>query len=339
MTRSTAPGVAPPGDHPAVRAWRQVAPQRAPAAVEQIQRRRRSQVYRIRWSGGSAIAKRCRRHMAAVEQAAYRLALPRARDRVRVPAYLGSLQDETSSPADPFTWMFIEDLGERRYRPQDPEQRAHLARWLGRLQAALLPATEGGSGGLPVRGADYYQRYLQQALYGLPRLAGARALPPTLLASIATVRSALQSLQDSWHTVVTRFDATPMTLVHGDCLPKNIHVAASAAGTDVIPIDWGNAGWGLPASDLGHTTLLLGDPVIGRACYEDFTQALRPAWPACGVAVARELANLGRLLWSIKVIAMSLSGFQHDRIDKVEQHFALYATVMLRSLREWNRSA
>ena len=344
FTSSAAAPATRSGEHPAVRAYHlATSDTRRVAQVDRIQRRRRSEVYRIRWTGGdSVIAKRCRSHMSVVEQAVYAHALPRARDRVRVPAYFGSVHDPYTDPEDPFMWLFIEDLGPRRYAPQDATERDGLARWLGELHAVLLEAGGASVPELPVRDAGYYRRYLDRAIEEVPRLVAGRRAPVGLAGLAGTVESTLHAVRDGWPAVVAAFDHAPPVLVHGDCLPKNIHVVAppGAAGiADVVPIDWGNAGWGLPASDLGQSALLLGDPPVGEASYKTYAHALRPAWPGCGGAVVRHLADLGRLLWSVKVIAMSMPGFAYDRLDKVEQHLSTYASVLRASARQWNHTA
>lgn len=331
------------GAHPAVRAYRQATSARRPVArVEEVQIRRRSQVYRIRWSGGGTmIAKRCRQYLAVVEQAAYGAALPRARAHVRVPALLGSLPDPSADPVDPFTWLFIEDMGVRRYSPRDPVQRRYLARWLGIVNAAVRPGAGIAAPALPVRGADYYQQYLQRAAEGIPGLPGQRPLPAAMAELAGTLGSVLRVVCRRWPEIATTFDATPLALVHGDCLPKNIHVTGAPGGSaapQVVPIDWGNAGWGLPASDLGQSALLLGDPVIGEACYEEYARAAGTGWPAGSIELVRRLAVLGRLLWSVKVLAMSLPGFRHDRLDKVGWELSAYGSALTVSLREWDRA-
>lgn len=321
--------------HPAVQAWREVEPRRAPPRlVESIQHRRRSQVYRLRWpdDGGSIIAKRCRRHMTVVEQTAYSVVLPAA--RVRVPAYYGILDDVSSDPDDRFAWLFIEDLGRRRYSPDDAVQRLRLARWLGSVQATFLGPEAYHGQTLPVRDATYYQGYLHRAIGELPALAAERSFSGSLLTLVEAVVSMLRTLREQWDKVAASFAGVPMTLVHGDCLPKNIHVARGSAGPDVVPIDWGNAGWGLPGSDLGQSTLLLAETLIGEASYDEYAKALQRVWPECSTALVQRLATLGRLLWSIKVIAMSVPGFQYDSAAKVEQILSIYSSVLLTSLRE-----
>jgi hypothetical protein len=315
-------------DHPAGLAWQRISPGPPhPTAVDEIQHRRRSQVYRLRWSGGGAvIAKRCRAHMAAVERAAYAVL---AQGGVPVPACHGCLRDPSSEPADPFAWLFVEDLGERRLDPGDPAQRAALADWLGRLQGALLPG-RAGPGGLPVRDPVYYRCYLDRALDELPALARARTLPGPVLALVGEVGSTLRAVERRWDAVTAAFASVPMTLVHGDCLPKNIHVWSG--GTGVVPIDWGNAGWGLPGLDLGLSALVLADPVVGDADHDAYAEAIRPGWPGGDPDAVRRLAGLGRLLWSVKVIAMSLPGFRHDRLDKLAHNLELYASVLRGSL-------
>jgi aminoglycoside phosphotransferase (APT) family kinase protein len=316
-------------DHPAGRAWLRVWPGHSrPSSVEELQHRRRSQVYRLRWpDGGTAIAKRCRAHMAAVERAAYAV-LPGG--GVPVPAYYGYLDDPSAGRADPFAWLFVGDLGGQRFSPGDAAQRAALANWLGRLQAALRRTGPAGQDRLPVRDAGYYRGYLDRARGELPTLAGTRPLPAPVLAMIGEVESMLRRVEQRWDAVAAPFASAPMTLVHGDCLPKNIQVWGAGAG--VVPIDWGNAGWGLPALDLGLSALVLGDPVIGAADHDGYAEAIRPGWPACDPGAVRRLAELGRLLWSVKVIAMSVPGFRYDRIDKLAENLSRYAAVLRASL-------
>src|SRR5262245_58828790 len=114
--------------HPAARAWMQSRRGRnAPLAIETLKRSRRTVVYRL-WgsppTGGSIIAKRCSDTAARLEIVLCEQVLPAL--PVSAPGLLGSLPDE-----DPrFTWIFLEDAGDRFYSPSESDHRNLLTRWM-----------------------------------------------------------------------------------------------------------------------------------------------------------------------------------------------------------------
>ena len=111
---------------------------------------------------------------------------------------------------------------------------------------------------------------------------------------------------------------------------KNVHVRYSPDGLTLAPFDWGGAGWGLPATDLGQLRL----PYQGRppknpnlAAYH---AVVRERWPDLGVETIRRLVDLGQLFWSLKVISRCLPEFEYDPayLEYVMYNFRIYETIL-----------
>src|SRR5262249_18350550 len=145
-----------PLDHPAVRAWRELQPERVePETIEILrgfrQEPRKRSIYRLKGvgpAGAAVIAKRARRAPALLERIVYKDILPYL--SISAPCCYGFLGE----PEGRFCWLFIEDVGEERYSPLNAEHRCLVAQWLARMHTSatrLAVATR-----LPDRGPRHY---------------------------------------------------------------------------------------------------------------------------------------------------------------------------------------
>ena len=118
-----------------------------------------------------------------------------------------------------------------------------------------------------------------------------------------------ETLEERWTQVELYCSSIPRTLVHGDCQVKNAHVRAKKSGLDLAPFDWASAGWGLPATDLGHLGLPYKSlPQTDPDC-ETYHSIIQKIWPELDLKTVQQLANLGQIFWSLKVISKSLPEF------------------------------
>jgi Ser/Thr protein kinase RdoA (MazF antagonist) len=316
------------GEEPAA-AWRRITGcDERVLAVERLKKNKRTRVYRLDVSGRAhaVIAKRCREKVGVLENAVYTRIL--ANGPLRAPAFYGFGADPFTDDEHTYYWVFVEDLGPRRHAPADAGERQRLARWLGAFHALTAAAAPSRYEALPDRRMAYYKAFLAEAAGGLPLLARSRVFPASISGLIDGVVRDLERVDAHWASLESLVGATPAVVAHGDCLPKNIHVAADEA---VIPIDWGSAGIGFPGFDLGVSSILLSEAEDAAPCVDAYVQAIRPAWPDADARAATRLARAGRTLWVAKLIAQTLPGFQSYATSKVETYLRLYAALLKRS--------
>jgi aminoglycoside phosphotransferase (APT) family kinase protein len=208
------------------------------------------------------------------------------------------------------------------------EERRRLARWLGGLHAITAAAPPSRYAAVPARRMAYYKAFLEEAANGLPQLAKSRSVPSSIRNLIDGAVRNLDLVGARWRRLESLVDSTPPVIAHGDCLPKNIHVAADGA---VIPIDWGSAGVGFPGFDLGVSSVRLSHGYEAAPCIDDYVATIRPAWPEANAAIVNHLVYAGRTLWAAKLLAQSLPGFFSYATAKLEAYLRQYAALLDRS--------
>jgi hypothetical protein len=302
-------------EHPAVVAWGEVSSRRVDH-VDVINKKQRGAVYGLAGAGpgGSrVIAKRCRREKGVVERAVYLEILPGMTGSP--PQCYGAVE------RDDAIWLFLEDVGGQPYAPDAPGHREAAARWIGELEVGVERG--GVKTALPDRGPSHYRRFLASILERLPRF---RHLGPEVLDPIV---STCASLDSSWSAVEALGASAPEALVHGDCLAKNVHVRDG----QVAAFDWGGAGWGLAATDLGLLALPRRGPPDEEPDYGAYLDVARRRWPQLGIDRVRRLAILGQLFWALKVISLGIEDLERQwREPKyILADLRIYAEALARS--------
>jgi hypothetical protein len=315
---------------PPLDAWRSISGGNEDFAVVMIQRKARSRVFRLKRPGrDDVIAKRGRERVALLEHLIYGSLIDRR--VLRAPEVLGFAVDPLSHEGDRYYWMFLEDLGSRRYDPSEPLQRMNLARWLGALGRSTMTLDAAVEARLPAGLPPTYRKFLDVALEGLPRISRMRGGSASLTDVFSFTSQLMSRVDRHWSELEETADACPPVLIHGDCLPKNIHVV-DEPGSPVVPIDWGSAGRGLPGSDLGVASVRFDGSSDAGADVDAYTEEIRPSWPAAEPSLVARLARLGRLLWTVKLISQSLPVFEHASTQKVDSHLRLYSQLLDSSL-------
>jgi hypothetical protein len=264
--------------HPAARAWQELQPGRVESeSIETLKETEKSVVYRLKGvgPGGSAvIAKRCRTTTASIERTVYEDILPHL--PITALHYYGCTQQDGE-----FCWLFLEDAGEQRYSPYSKEHCALVGRWLGLLHtsAARLAA----AARLPDRGPGHYLEHLRSARHTILRYLTNPALSGDDVTVLHAIVAQCDFLESRWSQVETCCAGIPLTLVHGDFRPKNVHVRRDHGGSALFPIDWETAGWGVPAPDLAHVDLTV------------YWTVVRESWPTVDLQALQQLATLGKV--------------------------------------------
>jgi hypothetical protein len=312
-------------EHPAVKAWALLRPQRAfPEGVEALKETGKSAVYRLLGvgPGGTAVvAKRRRRRLLETE----RLILQEILPQIPVPSlrFDGFVEDDGSHG-----WLFLEDGGREPYVPSSERHRALAARWLGRLHAA---ATRFASGtGLPDRGPGHYLGHLRASVAALRAGADDPSLAEGDRAVVRSLAARLCRLDANWGRVVCDCAAAPLTLVHGDFVGKNVCVRARPEGEVVLPFDWETAGIGAPAADLAQYAVV----PDGLADYGD---VVAEAWGPVPPAELRRWAWQGRVFRYVAAIDWACAGPAGWRAERAVRLLRGYAASLDRALRalEW----
>jgi hypothetical protein len=291
------PALAPstPGSplgHPALQAWldlqgRDGAPE--DVAIGTVRCKPKSTVYRLEGvglGGSDVIAKRCRRATAWIEHTVYVDVLPHL-SLTALHCY--GLVEEGDGQ---FCWLFLEDAGEERYSPECADQRALAGRWLGVLHTSA--AHVGAVARLPDRGPGRYLEHLRSARDTVRGNVTNPALATEDRELLERVVSCCNFLEARWDQVQRACEDMPRTLVHGDCVAKNVRVRRGPAGLALLPLDWEMAGWGVPAPDLVQPTAGRHVPSL-NADLDAYWSVVRESWPHLGVQDLRRWGDWGRL--------------------------------------------
>ena len=230
-------------------AWRSLggARPRRVEALKESKRSRRPGVYRLEGAGpgGShVIAKICKRKTAEIESAVYEELLP----NLPMPSlrYYGKVRDADRQHC----WLFMDDAGDERHWPVEPEHRRLAARWLATIQ--LHAGEFVRTSALPDRGPRHYLVHLlnaQEEIERHLRRPGAATDGPLVLEDLLAM---LGMLESRWREVATFCDTLPRTLVHGDLVPKNMRVLRDGRNIGLAVFDWETAGLGVQAPDLAQ---------------------------------------------------------------------------------------
>jgi hypothetical protein len=188
---------------------------------------------------------------------------------------------------------------------------------------------------LPDRGPNLYLSYLRSAHESIPQIRAITSLSADDTAVLTHIVSLCEFLQAHWSQIETFCDRMPRAFIHDDCLAKNVHVRTTQAGLVFTPFDWGGAGWGLPATDLGQLRLPYRRQPPDDPDYATYRSIVRDQWPSLDVRTIALLPNLGQMFWSLKVISRAVPEFDCEwaQTEQVMYNFRIYETTLADSMR------
>jgi hypothetical protein len=318
--------------HPAVLAWCQLAGGcAAPERVVVLKRKAKGAVYRlvgVGLDGTDVIAKRCRRDKGVVERLVYQELYP----QLPVPTlhFHGSVEEQDGE----FWWLFLEDVGDEPYRPDLSQHRTLAGRWFGLANGIALELDLQSQ--LPDRGPDLYEGFLRDVCEALPARAADPSLDAAGRADLAEIVAMCERVARHWDRVEAFCADIPRTLVHGDCLRKNVHVRSTAAGPSLVPFDWGGAGWGLVATDLGQLALPYRGPRPQDPDLAAYLAEVEGRWPGLDRETVEQLANLGQMFWCLKVLSREIPAFDYEwsTTEATLANFRCYARALADAMRQ-----
>lgn len=310
--------------HLAFRAWRELRPaSEAPGTIEILKgkppragKRLRRLVCRLEGEGlpGSAvIGKRCRPSQAMVEDTIYRELLPQL--PISSPQYYGMAEEASGE----FSWLFLQDVGEREYSAQLEEHRLLSAHWLAQMHTSasqLLSANV-----LPDKGPEHYLILLQEAREVIVNYIANNDLQAEDRNPLATIVSQYDLLESRWDRFVALCDTLPWTLVHGDFVRKNIRVHGNHQQPTLLPYDWGEAGWGPPAIDIVQV-----DPTAYWLVAKDH-------WFRLGLPVIQRAAKAGRIFRCLDAVFWELASLEHGLTERFMTCMRIYQIMLADAIR------
>jgi hypothetical protein len=227
----------------AVAAWRELEGVPGALAAERLSGGRHSAAVRLRTGAGtSVVAKLRRRGELDLERAVHEQVLPLL--GVPTPACLGFARGR----GDEDDVLFLEDLGDRAFRPTDPRHQRAAAVWLGRCHAVSTRTRIPDP--VPRRSAEAER---ERILASRVRLADARdnpALGDQGAASVGRVLALLASAEQRWAEWATALASAPAVLTHGAFLTRNVRMRGEGDGLVALPFDWDHVAVRSPAIDL-----------------------------------------------------------------------------------------
>jgi hypothetical protein len=311
-------------EHPAVQAWcalRSV--QSEPARIEILKGRLAKGTQRTRKlvcrlvgvgpAGSSVIGKRSRRHKAVIESMIYNEILP----NLPIPSlnYYGMMEEANGE----FCWLFLEDAGDESYSAHVAEHRALSAQWLGLMHTS---AAHGAAPAfLPDKGPEHYLKRLQSARDDILHHLGNHTFQADDLAPLEAIVSHCDVLESNWDEVGALCGRLPRTLVHGDFVPKNLRVLSNQAGMVLLPFDWGEAGWGVPATDIMQVEI------------DAYWLVVRDHWSGLGFQAIYSSAIVGRIFRCLDAIYWELVGFRHKGTSRIISCMRIYESSLTDAIR------
>ena len=267
-------------EHPAVKAWNEVRPDRTRVTGIEVVVGSSSPttVYRLKGvgeAGSTVIAKRCQQRKGLIERAVYEEILPQL--PLPMMQYYGFLQE----PDGEYCWLFVEDVSREKYDPRRKRHRIAAARWLGVMNVSA--ADNAVASRLPQRMPDHYLKLLRSARAVMLSNASNPALGPADLATLKRVVHQCDHLEGIWRQLESSCDGMPQSLVHGDFIRKNVGARAEGDQITLLPFDWENAGWGVPAEDISKVDITA------------YWITVKEHWPRIGIGTLKRMAVAGEV--------------------------------------------
>jgi len=323
-------------EHPAVKAWSALQPERVePEGIGILKERslRKSAVYRLAGVGptsAAVIAKRCRQADAVIERTIYEQVLPHL--PITALHYYGFVEERDGE----YCWIFLEDAGREEYSPFIEEHRTLAAQWLGLMHTSATRVT--ATAHLPDRGTGHYLEHLRSGRARIRRNLANPALDADDLVILETIVSQYDGLVLRWGQVEEFCEGLPRTLIHGDFTGKNVRVRTGQAGIVLLPFDWEDAGWGVPAADLAQSPPLL----TGFSANPDvatYWSVVRDHWPSLDLLTIQRLVNCGKMFRCLAAINWNARGLAYEQVEWAMSDMRIYQAALVDALQAagWER--
>jgi len=314
-------------EHPAIKGWKTLQPNRiVPASIEILKKKRRSPVYKLEGigpQGADVVAKRSILASALVEHTIYENILP----HLPIPtlSYYGFFKEENSE----YGWNFLAYTNADKYSPRIEEHRVLAARWLALLHTSALRFA--GENRLPDRGPRYYLGRLRSAQAKILNSLDNSALTKADLAVLKNIVVQCEIIASQWRTIEKLCQLIPHTLIHGDFATKNIHVQVGHASLVLQPFDWGSAGWGSIAIDLAQAGMLPND-YWASPDLATYYSVVREYWPHLKLEDLQMIAISGKIFRCLSCIDGDAENLAYLWVDKCMSKMQMYTNDMAEAI-------
>jgi aminoglycoside phosphotransferase (APT) family kinase protein len=202
-------------------------------------------------------------------------------------------------PNGDYYWLFLQDAGEETYSAQLEEHRLLKAQWLALMHTSAIHLV--ASSGLPDKGPKQYLKRLRSAREAIQSyLADHHGLQAGDLVPLQSIVAQCDLLESRWRQVEVLCEGLPWTLVHGDFIGKNLRLRQDNGRMALLTFDWGEAGWGTPATDIMQ---------VDTTAY---WQMARDNWPWLNGKVIERSAKAGKIFFCLDAIYWELSGLKYE---------------------------
>lgn len=261
--------------------------------------------------GSDIVAKWCPRADGKLEAFIYSEVLDRlSMESIRCYGFIGEGCGE-------YGWLFLEDAGTTQVAAKGESFPRAFAHWLALLHgsASSLPIR----GRLPERGPEWYLEILRTARLGLCQNLPERNCGDLDRSATETMMVCFEILEQNWHLVEECCEGLPWTLVHCDLQPKNILVRHTASGIAFLPLDWEDAGWGVPAADLAGIDA------------ERYWSTARRTWGSVELRRVEEQMCCGALFQILSAVGWEVVRLASGSEEKAMRRLRIYAPQLTAS--------
>jgi ABC-type multidrug transport system ATPase subunit len=316
--------------HPAVAAWCALSElHRVPARVDVVHESGKSATYRLAGVGDGAsavIAKRCFAATGSVERTVYESVLPRL--PVTALRYYGAVADGVH------TWLFLEDAGAMQFAPTVALQRSLVSAWLATMHTSAEPVVAGVD--LPNRGVHHTLDQLRAARDRIAINLGNPVLTRSDRKELQSVIAACDALERRWPELEACCRGAPVTLVHGDFRPKNVHLQPSVSSGRVYVLDWETAGRGVPAVDLAPPKGLCLRNHLDLVTYFSIARA---RWPALSIESIDRLMTAGTIFRRLAAMDWASLDLASPHVARGVARLRIYRDEVVATMPEVTRAA
>ena len=296
--------------HPAVRAWRELGPDRLdPVRVLPGRKHRASlqslPLYRLEGVGDEGrpvIAKWCSAEGGRAERVMYEDVLPEI--PLDAPRYYGSVDDASGG-----FWLFLNFVEGEKYLRLDPLHRALAARWLALLHTS--PVSAAVRARLPDEGPARRLVNLREARDRILRNRANLALDADEVGFLERLVARLDELEGIWGRLEEACKGLPPAIVHGDFKGKNLRIRSGRDGPALVAFDWGESAFGVPAVDLAQSSVPA-SALCALPDLETYESVVRSRNPQVERGTIQRVAQCGTIFRAVTAIHWAACGLETE---------------------------
>jgi hypothetical protein len=289
-------------------------------------RKERKTVCRLVGAGPSrtdVIAKRYRLSSGRIERAIYDDVLP----RLPLPSLrCYGLAEEANGTR---CWLFLEDAAGEPYSIALEEHRRLAGHWLGFLHTSVPGAP---TAPLSDHGPSHYLERLRTTRAVIVASRANPAIGASHTKTLNAIDRQLDVLEERWELVEQRCAAMPRTVVHGDFVPKNLHVRSNACAPALLCFDWACGGWGSPAVDLAQAPSS-SDRFSASPDLAAYWSVVRDHWPTYSLRSIEEWANIGSMFRALASMCWASRSLASEWVDEPITEMRVAQSLIGRAVR------